>query len=54
MVKRDVLKNGTVKLSSPIGIVDTRTNAIYSEVICKPKNEKYYREAEEEAEVTEV
>lgn len=44
-MKRKVLKNGLVKLWSDNGVLDTRTNLVYAEVICKPEQEKYYIEA---------
>lgn len=40
-----VLPNGNIKLTAPNGVRDTRTNLVYSEVICRPKEEKYYEEA---------
>lgn len=38
------LKNGYIKLTSPNGIVDIRDNRVYSEVVCKPENVKYYKD----------
>jgi len=47
-MNREVLPNGKIHLTSDIGIIDIRTEVIHSEVICKDKNEKYFREVEEE------
>ena len=38
------LKNNYIKLTSPNGIVDIRDNRVYSEVVCKPENVKYYKD----------
>ena len=45
-LNREVLANGNVRLSSPKGLVDTRTDRVYSEVICKPNKERFFREGE--------
>lgn len=45
-LKREVMANGRIRLSSPNGIVDKRNGAVYSEVICKAQSEKYFIEAE--------
>ncbi len=42
---REVLANGNIHLWSENGIIDTRSNAVYSEVICKPINERFFVEA---------
>ncbi len=42
---REVLANGNIHLWSEKGIIDTRSNAVYSEVICKPINERFFKEA---------
>lgn len=41
---REVLPNGKIRLSSPYGIVDTRSEQIYSVVICAPRFEKFFIE----------
>ena len=38
------LKNGYIKLTAKNGIVDIRDNRVYSEVVCKPENVKYYKD----------
>lgn len=38
------LKNKYIKLTSANGIVDIRDNRVYSEVVCKPENVKYYKD----------
>jgi hypothetical protein len=38
------LKNNYVKLTSANGILDIRDNRVYSEVVCKPENVKYYKD----------
>ena len=48
-LKREVLANGNIKLSSPNKIRDTRNDAIYSEVVCKPQNERFFKEVEIDA-----
>ena len=47
-MNREVLPTGKIYLTSDIGIMDTRTEAEYSEVVCKEKNEKFFREVEDE------
>lgn len=47
--KRETLPNGNIKLSSPKGIIDRRNDNIYSEVVCKPRYERYFSEVESEA-----
>lgn len=44
-MKREVLPNGNIRLTSEKGIIDIRNGNIYSEVICKPEAEKYFAEA---------
>lgn len=39
---RTELPNGYVKLVALNGVKDTRTDQIFSEVVVKPKNEKYF------------
>ena len=46
---REVMANGNVKLTSPKGIVDTRSGAVHTRVICKPDYERFFAEAEVEA-----
>lgn len=48
-LNREVLPNGNIKLTSVQGVIDIRDNSVYSEVICKPKNEHYFKEAGEES-----
>ena len=48
-LKREVMANGNIKLTSPKGIIDTRTGMIYPRVICKPELESFFAEAEVEA-----
>ena len=43
---RTELKNGYVKLTSENGVKDTRTEAVYSEVVVKEKNERFFVEVE--------
>ena len=43
---RDVLPNGNIYLTSPNRIYDIRDNSTYSEVICKPQNERFFKEVE--------
>ena len=38
------LKNDYIKLTAKDGIVDIRDNRVYSEVVCKPENVKYYKD----------
>lgn len=38
------LKNNYIKLTSANGILDIRDNRVYSEVVCKPENVKYYKD----------
>lgn len=40
----ETLKNNYVKLTSANGIVDIRDNRVYSEVVCKAENVKYYKD----------
>ena len=43
-LSRDVLPNGMIRLTSVKGIIDMRSGAIYSEVVCTPKKEKFFVE----------
>ena len=43
---RTILDNGMIRLTSGIGIADTRTQSVYSEVICHPKSEHFFAEVE--------
>lgn len=45
-LNREVLANGNIRLSSPKGIIDSRTDSVYSVVVCKPNKEKYFKEGE--------
>lgn len=45
-MKRYDLGNGYIKLVG--NILDTRTKQVYSEVICKEQDEKYFQEVVEE------
>ena len=47
-MNREVMPNGKIHLTSDVGVIDIRTDNIYSEVVCKDKNEKYFREVEED------
>ena len=42
---REVLPNGNIYLYSIYGLIDTRSKQWHSEVICKPKNERFFVEA---------
>ena len=41
-MNREVLENGLIRLTAPNGVLDTRTNIIHSEVICKEENEHWF------------
>ena len=43
-LNREVLPNGMIRLTSPLGIVDIRNNGVHYDVVCSPKKEKYFRE----------
>ena len=45
-IHREVLPNGDIKLTSPKGFIDTRTNRWYKLVICDDKHERFFVEAE--------
>lgn len=45
-IKREVLANGMIRLSSAKGIRDIRNDRVYSVVECEARNEKFYVEAE--------
>lgn len=45
---REVLPNGNVKLTSIYGVMHIRSEVIYSEVVCKPRNERFFIEAPHE------
>lgn len=47
-MKIEELKNGLVRLTGDYGIKDIRTERIYSEVICKEKNIRFFSDADEE------
>ena len=42
---REVLPNGNIRLTSEYGFIDTRTGDWRSEVVCKPRNERFFKEA---------
>lgn len=42
-MKEEKLSNGMIKLSAPNGIVDTRINVTYREVICSEADVKYFK-----------
>lgn len=44
------IKPGIVKLTAPNGVYSIREEKVYSEVICKTEDQKYYRAAEESEE----
>lgn len=39
-------KTGYVKITAPGGVMDTRNGRVYSQVVCKTKDTKYFVEAE--------
>ena len=41
-IKREVLANGMIRLSSTKGIRDIRNDRVYSVVECEARNEKFY------------
>lgn len=41
---REVLPNGMIRLTSPLGIVDIRNNGVHYDVVCSPQKEKYFHE----------
>ena len=43
-LNREVLPNGDIRLTSPKGIMDIRSYAVYPVVICKPKMERFFVE----------
>ena len=45
-IKREVLINGMIRLSSVKGIRDIRNDRLYSVVECETRNEKFYIEGE--------
>lgn len=45
-MKKTYLNNGMVLLSAEGGIIDTRNNALYSEVVVKEKSVRYFKEAQ--------
>ena len=47
-ISREVLPNGNIYLYSEYGLIDTRNNLWYSEVVCKPRYERYFIEAPHE------
>lgn len=42
-MKEEKLNNGMIKLSAEKGVVDTRINVTYSEVICAEADVKYFK-----------
>lgn len=42
---REVLENGYIKLTG--NIIDIRTGNVHHTVVCKPQNEKYFKEVKE-------
>lgn len=42
-MKEERLNNGMVKLSADNGVIDTRINVVYSEVICREADVKYFK-----------
>ena len=40
------MENGLIRLTSESDIKDIRTDNVYTEVICKTKNEKFFIETE--------
>ena len=47
------IKPGVVKLTSENGVYSIRENRIYSEVVCKEKDSKWYKDAVPESEIHE-
>ena len=45
-IKREVLANGIIRLSSAKGIRDIRNDRVYSVVECEARNEKFYVEGD--------
>ena len=45
-IKREVLVDGIIRLSSAKGIRDIRNSRVYSVVECEARNEKFYIEGE--------
>lgn len=45
-IKREVLANGIIRLSSVKGIRDIRNDRLYSVVECEARNEKFYVEGD--------
>ena len=45
-IKREVLANGTIRLSSVKGIRDIRNDRLYSVVECEARNERFYIEGD--------
>ena len=45
-IKREVIANGMIRLSSVKGIRDVRNDRLYSVVECEARNEKFYVEGE--------
>ena len=45
-IKREVLANGLIRLSSIKGIRDIRNGRLYSVVECEARNEKFYVEGD--------
>lgn len=43
-LNREVLPNGMIRLTSPLGIVDIRNNGVHYDVVCSPQKEKYFHE----------
>ena len=46
MLYREELENDFVKLTADNGVMDRRTNRVYSEVICKERNIRFFSDAD--------
>ena len=45
-MKREILPNGNIRLSSDKGIADSRSGRVYSVVVCKAEDERFFTEVE--------
>ena len=43
---REVRADGCIRLTSTYGVIDIRNNIMYSEVVCKPQNEHFFKPME--------
>ncbi len=47
-IDNEGMREGYVRLSSPKGIVDTRNGGVFTEVVVKAKDAKWFREVGDE------